>query len=866
MPAALSSDPNRDGAAGLPDSFSPPDSFRDVPSRTALRPRPPRPSMPDTRSLVRAGCLALGLAVSLSLLASPAAAHDSPEFMVGVRAPIPASIVLTPTASTGFTSSGVALVGLVPLPEFGGATGADCWGYTSGSGREYALMTTRSSMSFVEITDPGRPQIVATLPAVNSLWRDVKTYQTYAYWVSEGGDGVQIADMSQIDNGIVTYIGGVFDAGTDASHNVAIDVDAGFLYRTGGGGGATEGLRIFSLANPAAPVFVGSWNTRYVHDAQIVRYTSGPFANQEIAFCYSEDTSGGGNPGVDILNVTNKGAIVSIGDAFYGSAVFSHQGWLSPDRQYLYLNDELDERAFGTPTTTHVLDVSDLTDPTPVASFSAGLPSIDHNLYTKGDLIFEANYRSGMRVFDASNPTSPVETAWFDTFPEDDAAEFNGIWSVYPYFDSGTVIGSDAERGLFVWRLGARELDLTVSGGAPTLIDPDGEPLTVAIAAAGGATLDVATARLHVDSGAGSVEVPLADIGGGEFAGSFPALACGTAVEWFVSARTTGGITWTDPPAAPGFAYGATAAVSEAVLIADDLEVAPAWSLSAPGDTAFTGLWIHADPIATAAQPEDDHSDPGSQCFVTGQGSPLGSLGENDVDGGATTLTTIDYDLSGGDATISYWRWFSNAAGSSTPDDSFTVDISNDGGSGWTNVEVIGPGDEAAFGGWYRHSFLVSDLVTPTATVRLRFVAEDANDASIVEAAVDDLRITRFDCGTCQTDVGFAGPGSAIFSVCGDGLESGDVSTLKLENAAPNAGAVLFAGFTNNPTPFLGGDLVPVPFFVQVVLVTDGNGEVEFPVNGGGGPLSVFAQIAILDAGVPYGVAVSNALRLDFGP
>ncbi|MCA9294836.1 MAG: hypothetical protein KDA20_13595, partial [Phycisphaerales bacterium] len=37
--------------------------------------------------------------------------------------------------------------------------------------------------------------------------------------------------------------------------------------------------------------------------------------------------------------------------------------------------------------------------------------------------------------------------------PEDDAITFNGLWSVYPYFASGTIIGSDRERGLFVWSL-----------------------------------------------------------------------------------------------------------------------------------------------------------------------------------------------------------------------------------------------------------------------------------------------------------------------------------------------------------------------------------------------------------------------------
>jgi hypothetical protein len=66
-------------------------------------------------------------------------------------------------------------------------------------------------------------------------------------------------------------------------------------------------------------------------------------------------------------------------------------------------------------------------------------------------MIFEANYRSGLRVFDAADPLAPVEAAFFDTYPDDDNANYNGLWGVYPYFPSGTIIGSDIEKGLFVW-------------------------------------------------------------------------------------------------------------------------------------------------------------------------------------------------------------------------------------------------------------------------------------------------------------------------------------------------------------------------------------------------------------------------------
>ena len=43
-----------------------------------------------------------------------------------------------------------------------------------------------------------------------------------------------------------------------------------------------------------------------------------------------------------------------------------------------------------------------------------------------------------------------TQVAFFDTYPSSDSAAFNGAWSVFPYFDSGIVIVSDIESGLFV--------------------------------------------------------------------------------------------------------------------------------------------------------------------------------------------------------------------------------------------------------------------------------------------------------------------------------------------------------------------------------------------------------------------------------
>src|SRR6185295_19852345 len=107
-----------------------------------------------------------------------------------------------------FVSSNVQLMGWKTLSDFPGAntSGNDCWGYTSPSGREYAIIGLSNGTGFVEVTDPGNPVIVDFKTGPGSLWRCLKTYQGYAYAGSEGGGNVQVFNMTNIDSGIVTVL------------------------------------------------------------------------------------------------------------------------------------------------------------------------------------------------------------------------------------------------------------------------------------------------------------------------------------------------------------------------------------------------------------------------------------------------------------------------------------------------------------------------------------------------------------------------------------------------------------------------------------------------------------------------------------
>ena len=362
------------------------------------------------------------------------------------------------TVPLAFHAQAVQLRSWIPLGEFGESivSANDCWGYVSGSGREYALIGLSHGTGFAEITDPDDVKVIDVVTGPVSGWRDIKVYGDYAYVVSEGGGGVQIIDLSQIDAGTVSLVRSFSSPGVVQTHNVAINETSGFLYRCGG---AANGLRIYDLSDPVEPAYVGSWSDRYVHDAQAVTYQEGPYAGREIAFCAAGLDFGETNTGLSIVDVTDKQNIVTLAHYEYPGSSYAHQGWLSPDRHYFYLNDESDEFERQIPSTTHVIDVSNLTEPVEAVTFTNGSMAVDHNLYTRDNLIFEANYRNGLRVFDASNPLAPVEIGFYDTYPEDDEARFNGLWSNYPFFPSGIVIGSDIEKGLFVWRIETRPLN-----------------------------------------------------------------------------------------------------------------------------------------------------------------------------------------------------------------------------------------------------------------------------------------------------------------------------------------------------------------------------------------------------------------------
>ena len=220
---------------------------------------------------------------------------------------------------------------------------------------------------------------------------------------------------------------------------------------------------MIDIRSPKNPEFVGCFQdmstgrqrTGYSHDAQCVVY-HGPdedYQGREICL-------GANETALSIADVTDKDAPVAVAMASYPNVAYSHQGWLSEDHAFFYMGDELDEGGGNVETTrTLIWDLRDLDDPVLAAEYMADTKATDHNLYILGNTMYQSNYTSGLRVLDISDRTNPVPVGFFDTVPYGgDTAQMDGSWSNYPYFDSGIVVVTSQNEGLFLVRYRPRTI------------------------------------------------------------------------------------------------------------------------------------------------------------------------------------------------------------------------------------------------------------------------------------------------------------------------------------------------------------------------------------------------------------------------
>ncbi len=356
-----------------------------------------------------------------------------------------------------FPCHNIDMASFLPLSEIGGGTVNDVWGWTDPqTGKEYAIVGRSSGTAFVDLSNPEHPVYLGNLPthSVDSIWRGMKVYSNHAFIISEADNhGMQVFDLTRLRNVTappVTFTENAHYNGFRRAHTLAINEETGFAYAAGSRDTCQGGLHVVDIRNPVAPVFAGCVNQDgYSHETQCVTY-HGPdtaYQGHEVCFSSNEDT-------LTIVDVTNKNAPVQLSRTTYTGVGYTHQGWLTEDHAHFLLDDELDERNTGVNSSTYIWNVADLDAPAVTGIYRGPSTSIDHNLYIRGNRAYQSNYRSGLRILDISNigAASLNELAFFDVYPINDAAEFNGAWSNYPFFSSGIVIVGGIEQGLFVLR------------------------------------------------------------------------------------------------------------------------------------------------------------------------------------------------------------------------------------------------------------------------------------------------------------------------------------------------------------------------------------------------------------------------------
>ncbi len=170
----------------------------------------------------------------------------------------------------------------------------------------------------------------------------------------------------------------------------------------------------------------------------------------------------------------------------------------------------------------------------------------------------------------------------------------------------------------------------------------------------------------------------------------------------------------------------------------DDFEVATGWKVDRFGtDTATAGTWQRSDPSSTSKQLGTTTS--GSKGLVTGA-SAGSSASSYDLDGGITTYSSPLVDLPAGDIGDLTFRYSFAHGTNATTDDYFRVDVEREDGSRTTVFEELG-GSESDAPAW--GSAAVSMDRWAGERVRIVVAAADLGTASLVEAQVDDVRITR---------------------------------------------------------------------------------------------------------------------------
>ena len=667
---------------------------------------------------------------------------------------------------------------------------SDIWGYVAPDGTEYALVGADNGLSIVSLADPNNPVIVATIPGQQSFWRDIKTWNDFAYVTAdESGttDGLLIVDLTQLpDAAPFSNWNPVMPDGAtlNTCHNLFID-EFGVAYLAGcnsNGGGL---IFVDVDTDPANPSILGVGSSEYSHDV---------YVRDNLA--YSSEINNGVFAVYDVTDKTNATLQATQSTAFN----FTHNAWLSDDGLTLFTTDEVADAPVGSYDVSDLDDIKELDQFVPFATLNEG--TSPHNVHVWNDYLIISYYENGCLLVDAARPDNLIEVGFFDSFTTP-GFTFDGAWGAYPFLPSGLVLLTDQANGLFVLEpnyVRACYLEGIVTDasnnvplfgatvafvGNPTFENTDlvGEYKT-GIATAG--TYDVLVSKPGYASQLATVElengevtnlnialVPLTPF---EVTGKVVDAATGLPIQnaqvnisnadfdfntvtdangdytlsifegdytFFAGIwgyKTAGGITQSFEPGSPDLGTTELEEGYEDVfsldlgweVVADGFQANFERSVAAGYDIPQAGLTLQ--PFADVSE------DIGNSYYVTGSSTDL--FGSVYVGGGLTAIVSPEFDLSGMNAPeVSFYSWFytlNPPQGGGYPvagDDLLIAKLTN----GTDTVVVHEQSTQNFFQFPMFEEIVVSviDIIDPTATMKFIVEIEENNGGDITEAVID---------------------------------------------------------------------------------------------------------------------------------
>ncbi|MEP7706434.1 choice-of-anchor B family protein [Paraglaciecola sp. 25GB23A] len=382
-------------------------------------------------------------------------------------------------SAAGFACENISLLSHLALSEFPSSpnAGNDIWGHIDlNTGKEYAIIGLSNAISVVDVSEPESPVIVGSISGQATSWRDIKVWQyfdsnanrwqAYAYATADNvSEGLTIINLSGLPQSISLVTRQTLDA---SAHNVYIsNVDYGLnialtgtepLLHVAGSNRSNGAFRSYSLLNPESLSLqyqmAGASRNDYTHDASSLLITDSRAQTDcvnatdigcNVLLDFNENT-------LRIWDHSSANQAVELSSSNYPLAEYTHSGWWTEDKQFVIVHDELDEQRHNINTTLNIFEISSLTQPSLVGTWTGPTRAIDHNGFVRGNHYFMSNYERGMTVLDITQAASPSQIGFFDTYPVSNNAAFNGAWGVYPFLPSGIILVSDINSGLFVLR------------------------------------------------------------------------------------------------------------------------------------------------------------------------------------------------------------------------------------------------------------------------------------------------------------------------------------------------------------------------------------------------------------------------------